>query len=222
MERDFDGVTMMLVPAGCFMMGFDNSGDVDERPAHQVCFSNPFWIDKFEVTQAQFVAQQGEKASPNTYQGALRPVDTISWWESLAYCRARGGDLPTEAQWEYAARGPDSLEFPWGNTLDKDLLSWDRVEGMETENVGSYPGGASWVGAMDMAGGVFEWIKGIQFAYPYNPFDGREADTGDEPRIVRGGSRYDNANLGRMPDRFSVAPDFTDGFISVRCVRTSS
>lgn len=210
---------MMIVPAGCFMMGFDNSGDVDERPAHQICFSEPFWIDKFEVTQSQFEELGGAKVEPNGFSGALRPAENVTWFEALAYCRMRGGDLPTEAQWEYAARGPDSLEFPWGNTLDKDLLSWDRVEGIETENVGSYPGGASWVGALDMSGGVFEWIKGIQFAYPYNPFDGREDDTGESPRIVRGGSRYDNANLGRVPDRFSVSPYFVADFVGMRCVR---
>src|SRR5690606_38987392 len=130
------------------------------------------WIDKYEVTQQDFQRLGGAKASPSTFEGALRPVENISWFEALAFCEARGGSLPTEVEWEYAARGPDSLEYPWGNELDLELLSYDRVENAETDNVGSYPGGVSWVGALDLAGGVFEWVAGIQFAYPYDPNDG--------------------------------------------------
>lgn len=221
-QRAFDGFVMVIVPAGCFTMGFDNSGDVDERPAHEVCFSEPFWMDQFEITQGLFQTAGGSKAAPNGFSGALRPVENITWLEAQAFCQMRGGSLPTEAQWEYASRGPDSLEYPWGNTLDKNLLSWDRTEDMPTENVGSYPAGASWVGAFDMAGSVFEWTNSIQYAYPYNPNDGREAFDNVSSRVVRGGSRFDNANLGRLPDRFSIAPDFLDNYIGFRCVRNST
>jgi formylglycine-generating enzyme required for sulfatase activity len=218
-ERAFDGVTMVLVPAGCFTMGTDTEHDVDERPAHQVCFTTPFWMDKFEVTQQDFQRLQGAKANPNTFEGALRPVESISWFEALAFCEARGGRLPTEAEWEFAARGPDSLEYPWGNELDLELLSYDRVENAETENVGTYPGGVSWVGAYDLAGGVFEWVANTQLAYPYDPNDGREDLTGEAPRVVRGGSRFVNLNTGRAPDRFSVTPYLVDMFVGVRCAR---
>lgn len=218
-ERAFDGVTMVLVPAGCFMMGTDAEHDIDERPAHQVCFTTPFWMDKFEVTQHDFIRLSGAKANPNTFDGALRPVENISWFEALAFCEARGGQLPTEAEWEYAARGPDSLEYPWGDELDLERLSYDRVENAETENVGSYPGGGSWIGAFDLAGGVFEWVANSQLAYPYDPTDGREDLTGEAPRVVRGGSRFVNLNTGRAPDRFSVSPYFVDKFIGVRCAR---
>ena len=218
-ERAFDGVTMMLVPAGCFTMGTDAEHDVDERPAHQVCFTTPFWMDKFEVTQQDFLRLGGIKANPNTFEGALRPVESISWFEALAFCEVRGGRLPTEAEWEFAARGPDSLEYPWGNELDLELLSYDRAENAETENVGSYPGGVSWIGAFDLAGGVFEWVANTQLAYPYDPNDGREDLTGEAPRVVRGGSRFVNLNTGRAPDRFSVTPYLVDKFVGVRCVR---
>jgi formylglycine-generating enzyme required for sulfatase activity len=210
---------MVLVPAGCFTMGTDAEHDVDERPAHQVCFTTPFWMDKFEVTQQDFQRLGGAKENPNTFSGALRPVESISWFEALAFCEARGGRLPTEAEWEFAARGPDSLEFPWGNELDLELLSYDRVENAETENVGSYPGGVSWIGALDLAGGVFEWVANTQLAYPYDPNDGREDLTGEAPRVVRGGSRFVNLNTGRAPDRFSVTPYLVDKFVGVRCVR---
>jgi formylglycine-generating enzyme required for sulfatase activity len=132
-------------------MGSDTSTDVDERPAHQYCFNEPFWIDKFEAVQGDFERLSGAKVDLNKFSGALRPVEHVTWFEAQAFCQQRGGSLPTEDEWEYAARGPDSLEFPWGNEMNMDLLSYDRVEDPETENVGSYPDGASWVGALDPA-----------------------------------------------------------------------
>jgi formylglycine-generating enzyme required for sulfatase activity len=210
---------MVLVPAGCFIMGTEDSTDIDERPAHEVCFSEPFWIDKFEVTQGDFQRLGGAKVDPNDFTGALLPVEHITWFEALAFCRQRGASLPTEDEWEYTARGPDSLKFPWGNELDENLFSYDRVEDAPTENVGSYPGGVSWVGAYDMAGHMFEWIAGILLPYPYNPDDGREDLTGEAPRIVRGGSRFVNANLGRVIDRFAVTPYLSERHVGFRCAR---
>ena len=175
---------------------------------------NAVWIDN-SSRHSRISSAGGAKENPNTFDGALRPVESLSWFEALAFCEAHGGHLPTEAEWEYAARGPDSLEYPWGNELDLERLSYDRVENAETENVGSYPGGVSWIGAFDLAGGVFEWVANTQLAYPYDPNDGREDLTGEAPRVVRGGSRYVNLNTGprRTDSRFTLFVDNSSGAV---------
>ncbi|MFZ2879584.1 MAG: formylglycine-generating enzyme family protein, partial [Phototrophicaceae bacterium] len=217
-EGTAQGITMVLVPAGCFLMGSESSTDVDERPVHRACVDTPFWIDKYEVTQGQFNALNGVAADPPGFDGDNRPVENVDWFEARSFCILRGGSLPTELQWEYTARGPDSLQFPWGNELNRDLFSWDRTEQPQTDPVGSYPGGVSWVGAYDLAGNVFEWMNGRLLGYPYTAADGREDPNITGDRVVRGGSRYDNANLGRVIDRFAVAQDFKDKFVGFRCV----
>jgi formylglycine-generating enzyme required for sulfatase activity len=110
-ERSFDGVAMMLVPPGCFMMGSDN-GDSGERPVTKICFDQPFWIDKTEVTQRQFKQFGGKAANLSYFQGDNQPVEMINWFEGRDFCAKRGARLPTEAEWEYAARGPNDLTFP--------------------------------------------------------------------------------------------------------------
>ncbi|MBW7878855.1 MAG: SUMF1/EgtB/PvdO family nonheme iron enzyme [Anaerolineae bacterium] len=217
-EGTAQGITMVLVPAGCFLMGSESSTDVDERPVHRACVDTPFWIDKYEVTQGQFNALNGVAADPPGFDGDNRPVENVDWFEARSFCILRGGSLPTELQWEYTARGPDSLQFPWGNELNRDLFSWDRTEQPQTDPVGSYPGGVSWVGAYDLAGNVFEWMNGRLLGYPYTAADGREDPNITGDRVVRGGSRYDNANLGRVIDRFAVPQDFKDKFVGFRCV----
>jgi formylglycine-generating enzyme required for sulfatase activity len=106
---------MALVPAGCFPMG-SNDGDFDEQPVHQICFDTPFWIDVTEVTNGQFAALSGQAERSSNWTDADRPRETVTWVEADAFCRLRGARLPTEAEWEYAAREPDGLVYPWGNT----------------------------------------------------------------------------------------------------------
>ena len=137
-SRDFDGVSMVLVPAGCFLM--------NDEANNQQCFTEPFWIDQTEVTQADFRRLGGVKAAANFFTGDQRPVERITWFEARDFCALRGGRLPTESEWEYAARGPDNLVYPWGNAWDETKAVWSGNSNNQTADVGSIAGGASWVG----------------------------------------------------------------------------
>jgi formylglycine-generating enzyme required for sulfatase activity len=151
-----------------------------EQPGHDVVLTEGFWIDRFEVTNhgfAEFVASGGYDEMDlwsaaglewlTQQEPQLLPVDCaddddsypracITWYEAEAYASWRGGRLPTEAEWEYAARGPESSVYPWGDMWDSDLAN--IVDSTGTVAAGSYPDGSSWIGAADMSGNVMEWV----------------------------------------------------------------
>src|SRR5262249_11671772 len=112
--KTFDGVTMVLVPPGCFLLGSaavrDSQARPEEQPLTRICFKQPYWIDQTPVTQAQFKQFNGQAVVASYFAGDNRPVEGITWAEAKAYCeQQRGGRLPTEVEYEYAARGPDAL-----------------------------------------------------------------------------------------------------------------
>jgi formylglycine-generating enzyme required for sulfatase activity len=240
--REFDGIPMALVPAGCFTMGsteaqidsaltlLDRKGFYqDEQPAHQQCFSEPYWIDLYEVTNGQY-------GSYGWWRRADQPRESITWFEADAYCRARGARLPTEVEWEYAARGPDNLAYPWGNTFDGSRLNFCDLNCLNpgadasfddgyrtTAPVGSYPNGASWVGALDMSGNVWEWVSSILLDYPYTPDDGREVNAEQDStslRMVRGGARLDPSYVVRSANRNERPPTQSTALYGFRCARS--
>jgi iron(II)-dependent oxidoreductase len=215
---------MVLVPKGCFMMGSDEPLE-RAAPIHRQCFERPFWIDRTEVTNAQF-------GSVGIWADPIYPRDSVTWLEALNHCQARGARLPTEAEWEYAARGPDNLIYPWGNEMIV-ANSINTESNGEPAPVGSIPQGASWVGAYDMSGNLAEWVSSRFDPYPHNAFDGRESGqdidqdteldedhTEEVFRVQRGGS-FAEADLRfqRATSRFGEAADHTFASIGFRCAR---
>jgi formylglycine-generating enzyme required for sulfatase activity len=204
------------------MMGSDGGGDTDELPAHRVCISAPFWIDKYEVSQAQFRSFDGRQERTPMFQGDDLPLETVTWFEAQAYCTVRGGRLPSEAEWEYAARGPDSLTYPWGNTFREERVinlvnAYDKPAA-----VGSVADNRSWVGALDMSGNVTEWTNSLYLPFPYQADDGRETDTGrrtDVLRVTHGGGWNMIENVLRAADRMGLSPTDVADNMGFRCAR---
>jgi formylglycine-generating enzyme required for sulfatase activity len=189
-RRGKDNAEMVFVPAGTFTMG-DTHGDgyPDEKPTHPVSLP-AFWLDRTEVTNAQFARfiQAGNTAQGDWRQYASgkdqHPVVNVTWPDAVAYCRWAAKRLPTEAEWEYAARGTDNRKFPWGNAFEDNR---GRFSG-RTAPVGSYPSGASPFGVLDLAGNVWEWVASLSRPYPYSATDGREDLSAAGGRVIRGGS----------------------------------
>lgn len=256
-------LTQLFVPAGSFLMGSadgDREAQADEFPRREVRL-DAFWIDQTEVTNTQFAAflndrgnqvedgsswlNLGNSASSIEQQGGTfapkrgfssHPVIHVSWYGARAYCEWAGGRLPSEAEWEYAARGPDSTLYPWGNSLDCRLANVDDERRRDPETgpwgancdgydftapVGSFPGGASWVGALDMAGNVYEWVAdwyqpdyydSAPAANPAGPPSGSE-------RVVRGSAwNMEESGALRSADRLFDVPGNRRDFVGFRCV----
>ena len=199
MSEDILPVELVAIPAGSFWLG-------EGEDAHQVHLNN-FQIGKFPVTAAEyqrFVNTTGH-APPGYWPAGQHhpmfgnhPVVSVSWHDALAFCswlsQAAGQPfrLPTEAEWEKAARGPEGNIYPWGETFSKEKCNtWEAMSG-RTMPVSTFPQGASQYGVMDMAGNVWEWCSSLEWDYPYAADDGREnlSDAGGW-RVLRGGSWYD-------------------------------
>lgn len=187
--RVFNGVEMVLVPAGCFDMGTNDPGSRSiEQPVHHQCIETPYWIDRYEVTNAQFDALNGITAKSSQWTDQNRPRENINWFEARDFCMQRQVRLPTEVEWEYAARGPDGLRYSWGNDFDDQYVPLDNKQ---TYNVGSIAGDLSWVGAIDMSGNVSEWVSSIYQGYPYQANTQHEdLSNPDASRVARGGSYW--------------------------------
>ena len=159
-----DSMTLVYVPAGEFLMGStdaDLDAKADENPQHKVTMDT-FWIDRTEVAKDQYqkCVDAGKCAVPVCSGTGIsdHPVVCVSWQDATNYCAWAGRRLPTEAEWEKAARGTDGRKYPWGNEAPDDKrLNYNANVG-KTSAVGSYPSGASPYGALDMAGNVWEWV----------------------------------------------------------------
>lgn len=161
-----DGMILLDVPAGEFEMGSSVSGSDIEKPVHTV-YLDDFLIDQTEVTNAMYTLcvqaskcdQLDENANYSEPTNGQHPVAYVDWNNATAYCEWAGRRLPTEAEWEKAARGTDGRIYPWGDKdPSKDFLNFNSGNVSSTTPVGSYPNGASPYGAFDMAGNVWEWV----------------------------------------------------------------
>jgi formylglycine-generating enzyme required for sulfatase activity len=237
--------SMVLVPAGEFLMGSD-SGDLDERPQRRV-YPDAFEIDRYEVTNLQYrrfllaTGRQPPQRWPERYVAflparnpgwngtdypageATYPVVAVNWEDATAYCAWVGKRLPTEAEWEKAARGMDGRTYPWGDSWDPSRANVDKTGVGYTQPVGSYPAGASPYGALDMAGNAWEWVADLydRQYYTYAPSrnpPGPESGTGE--RILRGGAWDSPADHLRASYRNAThcfGPNYRAGF---RCARS--
>ncbi|MGE5463686.1 MAG: SUMF1/EgtB/PvdO family nonheme iron enzyme, partial [Syntrophothermus sp.] len=198
---DFRGVTMMLVDAGEFVMGSDN-GPKDEAPAQKL-FLSDFYIDKYEVTNAFYKAcvasgqcKPPKKDASRTHNGYFNksdyqkyPVVYVTWDMASDYCTWRGARLPTEAEWEKAARGPDGNTYPPGNDISCDQANYAGC-GKDTEPVSSFSSGQSAYQVFDLAGNVSEWVNSLYGDYPYT--SAQEDSMASGERVIRGGSFADS------------------------------
>ncbi len=209
--NEVDGAEMVWVPGGTFLMG-DPDHD-DEQPVHEVVVKG-FWIYKYPVTQGQYAnyfRAIGEPVRRTSMwlrgdEHNNKPVTGVRWEEAVAYCQWAGVRLPTEAEWEWAARGPKGGKYPWGDYWEEGKANTAENGQFTQTDVGRYATGASWCGAQDMSGNVFEWCSSLFQPYPYDPNDGREDLNARGDRVLRGGSARTDAECARTTYRCKQNP----------------
>ena len=233
---------MVLIPGGTFTRG-STEKDIqwvaekffsaslewyrDETPAQEVDLK-AYYIDRYEVTNVKFlkfreaVPGRDPKFMNNPRFNKLRhPIVGIAWQEAVDYCRWAEKRLPTEAEWEKAARGTDARHYPWGNEPDK---TKSNVRGLQDENrytapIGDYEEGKSPFGVHDMAGNVWEWTSDW-----YQPYAGNKQENnlyGNTLKVIKGGSWHSNMDLARSAIRGKAIPYQPQNYIGFRCARDS-
>jgi formylglycine-generating enzyme required for sulfatase activity len=235
------------VPDGEFVMGSD-AGDIDERPERLV-YVDAFEIDEYEVTNVQYrrflmaTGRHGPRRWEGRYEHLLLkgspdwdgdayppgevmyPAAGIQWQDAIAYCAWVGKRLPTEAEWEKAARGTDGRKYPWGEVWEAGRANTSDSGLQYPEPVGSHPSGASPYGALDMAGNLWEWVSDLYdrqyygYASASNP-GGPSSGTGE--RLLRGGAWDSSVEQARTSYRNAThffGPNFRVGF---RCARSAT
>jgi len=222
-----DGAVYVWVPPGEFMMGTagvhaagfwvrvfgSTDGYADERPAHRVRITQGFWLAKHPVTNRiyyEHCVAKGRVFPKESHQGDDHPVVCVTWDNAAAYCGEYRLSLPTEAEWEYAARGSEGTVYPWGNEWDKRKCcsAENTGPGGQTYPVGSFSTGASWCGAHDLAGNVWEWCADWwdDGYYEKSPNTEPKGPQTGQFRVVRGGGWYGVTSLCRSAARYRHAP----------------
>ncbi|MBN8580334.1 MAG: SUMF1/EgtB/PvdO family nonheme iron enzyme [Anaerolineae bacterium] len=221
-----DGMTQLYIPAGTFTMGgMDVYRENDEQPAHEVTL-NAFWMDQVEVTNGMYglCVQAGICRPPVEVRSDNReeyfgnpefndyPVVFVTWYDADVYCTWSGRRLPTEAEWEYAARGNDKRNYPWGDELPNEYTANFMNLVGDTTRVGSYAEGASPFGVLDLSGNVWEWVADRYRPDYYskstaeNPQGPTEDEVFNTFRVIRGGSFQEDGLFLRLANR-----SFLDG-----------
>jgi len=237
-----DGAEMVWVPAGDFLMGSTDQQINDwlrsypwhheafesEQPQHRI-YLDGYWIYKTEVTVRQYntFCQATRRQMPDTPDWGWHndnPIVNVSWEDATAYAIWAGAALPTESQWEKAARGTDRRIFPWGNEWDVGKCS-NSVSGKQSRPsiVGSYPSGKSPYGCLDMAGNVWEWCEDafIKDFYTNSPSYNPKAQDANNWRVIRGGCwSFDAPYVFHCAYRDDLPSDLWNDAIGFRCVLT--
>ena len=202
-----------------------NSGDADEKPVHRV-YLDEFFIDKYEVTNEQYnqCVSAGPCSPNNKYDGFTdprQPVVGVDWNQASTFCSWAGKRLPTEAEWEKAARGTDGRTYPWGEGIDCSRANYGDCGHGKTKPVGTYPSGASPYGAMDMAGNVWEWVADWYDAkyYQNSPNRNPTGPSSGLSRVLRGGGWYFSPLNLRVAYRLGLNPTDRGSNVGFRCVR---
>lgn len=261
-RTDAKGIAQVYVPAGCFMMGSSDeeidaalkldvpgwakSTVIYEQPQHEVCLTKGYWIDQYEVTNADFEAfvkdggyrtaeywsEKGaawlKRQDVNNLPVACEDVEAdhprvcVTWYEAEAYAAWRGGQLPTEAQWEFAARGSESRVYPWGDEWD--VSKANVVDSSGLIAVGAYPEGVSWVGAYDMAGNAMEWVQDWLSStyYAKSPKDDPTGAASGSKKVEKGGWWGSNPYVARSAYKhFEDPPTYQDHHIGFRVLTST-
>jgi formylglycine-generating enzyme required for sulfatase activity len=216
-------------------LGINKPWFEDEHPVHRVSL-NAFFIDQYEVTHVQyqrFIGATGRSAPPYWQEGKIPrgqgdlPV-MVGWADAEAYCRWAGKRLPTEAEWEKAARGADGRKYPWGNEFDPARANVGEAQ-PGTVRVGNYPTGKSPYGAYNMIGNVWEWTS--DWYQPYPGSDYRSEQFGERYKVIRGNAQ---GSVGHFPPdmvskvlahnsrasfRFFLSPAIRFSDVGIRCVQ---
>jgi formylglycine-generating enzyme required for sulfatase activity len=233
---------MVYIPAGWFTMG-SNHGDSDEKPVHQV-YLDAFYISKYEITNSQYCVflnevgnqseggatwldindsdckilyKDGKYVPKKGYE--KHPVVEVSWYGARAYCQWAGGRLPTEAEWEKAARGGlEGKKYPWGDIIDSSKANYNNNVG-DTTKVGSYP--PNNYGLYDMAGNVWEWCNDWYDSNYYNnsPTNNPQGPSSGTYRVIRGGGFCNVANYCRCAFRYSGSPRNSGTILGFRLIK---
>ncbi len=251
--RPSDGMTMIHIPEGEYLMGSE-AGETNEAPAHTVTLDD-YWLDQTEVTNAMYAlcAAAGACEPPKETSSYTRPdyyddprygdypVIHVDWSMAQVYCAWAGARLPTEAEWEKAARGEDGRFYPWGNDWDvqtRRRLNFADINNPEataelnaddgyrdTAPVGSYPAGRSPFGIDDLAGNVWEWVSDwfdpnyYQHSLADDPQGPDEAIPGSEMKVLRGGSWVASQTVFRTSNRNGLEPGQSSTSIGFRCAQ---
>jgi len=232
------GMEFMRVPAGRFLMG-SKKDDIpaydDEKSQHSVDIPYDYWMARFPVTNEQYNAYataRGKKHPVGDWEKKKdHPVVNVYWADAMAYCQWLNGllkaelpaglvlRLPTEAEWEKAARGTDGREYPWGNEFDKNNCNTREGGKGGTTLVGSYSSrGNSPYGCADMSGNVWEWCHSLYKPYPYQATDGREDEEASGSRVLRGGSFFNFVRYARCAYRNYGLISYFNNYLGFRVV----
>ena len=242
--REIDGMQMILIPGATFQLSQKGKWG---KGTHQVTLDR-YWIDQTEITNKHYrqCVEAGVCAPPTscswgepTYNDPAytdHPVICVTWQMANAYCQWAGGRLPSEAEWDFAARGSQRSNYAWGDIFDAARCNYCDVNCPNSDKrdqsaddgfaltapTGSFPDGASWCGVLDMNGNVWEWVYDWYAPYASGALENPTGPNSGDERVIRGGSWYDTAEFLRADHRHPYDPNDYNHLIGFRCAIPSS